>query len=115
MPATRGEYLYECEVPRAEGHKVPAVLRAEMADERVQTRAGIPSLRLVGVPLARNPAARLRSRFVDVRYGLTLVPSHESRQTTKDLVAQRQRDGWQLVSSRVDSEGAEVLVFQRPA
>jgi hypothetical protein len=52
---------------------------------------------------------------VDERYGLTLVPSRENSLSVMDLVAQRQRDGWQLVSSRIDSEGAEVMVFRRPA
>jgi hypothetical protein len=65
--------------------------------------------------LARMQRARLRSRLVDERYGLTLVPSRENGQSVRDLVAQRQRDGWQLVSSRVDSEGAEVMIFRRPA
>jgi hypothetical protein len=52
-------------------------------------------------------------------YGLVLVPKAARRQEAwrpaDDIVAQRQRDGWQLVSSRVDSEGAEVIVFRRPA
>jgi hypothetical protein len=52
---------------------------------------------------------------VDERYGLTLVPSRENSLSVMDLVAQRQRDGWQLVSSRIDSEGAKVMVFRRPA
>jgi hypothetical protein len=52
-------------------------------------------------------------------YGLVLVPKaargQEAWRPADDIVAQRQRDGWQLVSSRVDSEGAEVIVFRRPA
>jgi hypothetical protein len=66
-------------------------------------------------PTGTKSATRLRSRFVPERYGLTLVPSRENGQSVTDLVAQRQRDGWQLVSSRIDSEGAEVMVFRRPA
>jgi hypothetical protein len=31
------------------------------------------------------------------------------------MIAQQQRDGWQLISSRVDQYGAEIIVFRRPA
>jgi hypothetical protein len=41
--------------------------------------------------------------------------SHQYSQSADDIVAQRQRDGWQLVSSRVDQYGAEVIIFRRPA
>jgi len=44
---------------------------------------------------------------------MVLVPSREASRSVEDLVAQRERDGWQLVSTRVDSEGAEVIVFRR--
>jgi len=56
---------------------------------------------------------RLRSGCVEDRYGMVLVPSREASRSVEDLVAQRERDGWQLVSTRVDSEGAEVVVFRR--
>jgi len=52
---------------------------------------------------------------MDDRYGLMLVPSLESGQSVDDAVAQRKRDGWQLVSTRIDKEGAEVMVFRRRA
>jgi hypothetical protein len=52
-------------------------------------------------------------------YGVVLVPRTarypETAQPADDIVTQRQRDGWHVVSSRVDSEGAEVIVFRRPA
>jgi hypothetical protein len=52
-------------------------------------------------------------------YGLVLVPNtalrHEESLSADDIVAGRQLDGWQLVSTRVDSEGADVIVFRRPA
>jgi len=46
---------------------------------------------------------------------MVLVPFTDASSSTDDIVAQRQRDGWQLVSTRVDSEGAEIVVFRRPA
>jgi hypothetical protein len=50
-------------------------------------------------------------------YGMVLVPNttfpFEDGSAASDIVAQRQRDGWQLVSSRVDQYGAEVIVFRR--
>jgi hypothetical protein len=50
---------------------------------------------------------------------MVLVPRaarhDDANRSATDIVAQRQRDGWQLVSARVDSEGAEVIVFRRPA
>ena len=53
------------------------------------------------------------------RYGLVLVPNKalrpEETLSTDDIIAQRQQDGWQLVSARVDSDGADVIVFRRPA
>ncbi len=49
------------------------------------------------------------------RYGVVLVPINEGSRSAGDIVAQRERDGWQLVSTRVDSEGAEIVVFRRPA
>ena len=49
------------------------------------------------------------------RYGVVLVPINDGSRSAGDIVAQRQRDGWQLVSTRVDSEGAEIVVFRRPA
>jgi hypothetical protein len=56
---------------------------------------------------------------VGERYGMVLVPITsqypEASSSTDDLVARRQREGWQLISARVDSEGAEILVFRRPA
>ena len=62
---------------------------------------------------------RLPSRPVGEHYGMVLVPRaarhDDANRSATDIVAQRQRDGWQLVSSRVDSEGAEVIVFRRPA
>ncbi len=71
--------------------------------------------RAAGVVIPR----RLRSDPVGERYGMVLVPITsqypEASSSTDDLVARRQRDGWQLVSARVDSEGAEILVFRRPA
>lgn len=72
-----------------------------------------------GLPLAGRLLTRLRSGSVGERYGMVLVPITsqypEASSSTDDLVARRQRDGWQLVSARVDSEGAEILVFRRPA
>ena len=72
-----------------------------------------------GPPLAGRLPTRLRSGSVGERYGMVLVPITsqypEASSSTDDLVARRQRDGWQLVSARVDSEGAEILVFRRPA
>jgi hypothetical protein len=49
------------------------------------------------------------------RYGVVLVPTNDGSRSAGDIVAQRQCDGWQLVSTRVDSEGAEIVVFRRPA
>jgi hypothetical protein len=50
------------------------------------------------------------------RYGMVMVPINESNGgSTEDLVAERKLDGWQLVSTRVDREGAEIVVFRRPA
>jgi hypothetical protein len=68
---------------------------------------------LVGA-LGRSTIVRLRSGYVEDRYGMVLVPSHDANGSVDDLVAQRERDGWQLVSTRVDSEGAELIVFRRP-
>jgi hypothetical protein len=49
------------------------------------------------------------------RYGMVMVPINEaSSGSTDDLVAERERDGWQLVSTRVDREGAEIVVFRHP-
>jgi hypothetical protein len=52
-------------------------------------------------------------------FGVVLVPNttrpFEAGPSATDIVAQRQRDGWQLVSSRVDQYGAEVMVFRHPA
>jgi hypothetical protein len=52
-------------------------------------------------------------------FGVVLVPNttrpFEAGPSATDIVAQRQRDGWQLVSSRVDQYGAEVIVFRRSA
>jgi hypothetical protein len=51
-------------------------------------------------------------------YGVVLVPnatlSFEAGLSAENIVALQQRDGWQLVSSRVDQYGAEVIVFRRP-
>jgi hypothetical protein len=62
---------------------------------------------------------RLPSRSVGEHYGMVLLPKaarhDDAARSSTDIVAQRQRDGWQLVSTRVDSEGAEVMVFRRPA
>jgi hypothetical protein len=53
------------------------------------------------------------------RYGLVLVPNTtlylEDGPSAHDIIAQQERDGWQLVSSRVDQYGAEIVVFRRPA
>ena len=61
----------------------------------------------------------LQSRLVGERYGVVLVPNasqdSDASSPTEDLVAERQREGWHLVSSRVDSEGSEIVVFRRPA
>jgi hypothetical protein len=55
---------------------------------------------------------------VGEHYGLVLVPNpvwgSAEGPSADNIVTQRQLDGWQLVSSRVDSEGAEVIVFRRP-
>jgi hypothetical protein len=52
-------------------------------------------------------------------YGLVLVPhtaqSNETGFSGREIAAQRQPDGWQWVSTRVVSEGAELIVFRRPA
>jgi hypothetical protein len=65
------------------------------------------------IPLAATVA------LVGEHYGLVLVPNTVQRNQTgpsgDDIVAQRQREGWQLISTRVDSEGAELIVFRRPA
>jgi len=46
---------------------------------------------------------------------MVMVPINEaSSGSTDDLVAERERDGWQLVSTRVDREGAEIVVFRHP-
>jgi hypothetical protein len=51
-----------------------------------------------------HPAATVPR--VSERYGMVLLPSTshdpDASNSTDELVAQRQRDGWQLVSSRVD-------------
>jgi hypothetical protein len=52
---------------------------------------------------------------VSERYGMVLVPITEAIRSADDIVSQRQREGWQLVSSRVDNEGAEIVVFRRQA
>jgi hypothetical protein len=74
-----------------------------------------PACWTYGCLIGTRSAVRLRSDSMDERYGLMLVPSHDSGQSVDDVVAQRQRDGWQLVSTRIDSEGGEVMVFRRPA
>jgi len=54
---------------------------------------------------------------VGERYGMVLVPDaarHPGAPAASDIVAQRQRDGWQLVSLKVDTEGSEIFVFRRP-
>jgi hypothetical protein len=48
------------------------------------------------------------------RYGVVLIPMTEVNQSSDDIVAERQDDGWELVSKRVDKYGAEVIVFSRP-
>ena len=46
---------------------------------------------------------------------MVMVPINEaSSGSTDDLVAERERDGWQLVSTRVDQKGAEIVVFRHP-
>jgi len=56
---------------------------------------------------------------VTEHYGVVLVPSRslasEDGPSAHDMIAQQQRDGWQLISSRVDQYGAEIIVFRRPA
>jgi hypothetical protein len=44
---------------------------------------------------------------------VVLVPLTETRLSSDDIVAERQGDGWQLVSKRIDREGAEIIVFSR--
>jgi hypothetical protein len=73
-----------------------------------------------GHPASRLPhwhpiRAATTVRGMDERYGLMLVPSLESGKSVDDAVAERKRDGWQLVSTRIDKEGAEVMVFRRRA
>lgn len=63
-------------------------------------------------PGGRLPS-RLRSRLVGERYGVVLVPLTNANQSAEDIVAERQGDGWELVSKRVDKYGAEVIVFSR--
>jgi hypothetical protein len=60
------------------------------------------------------PDARLRSRGVAERYGMVLVPPTNADHSADDIVAERESDGWELVSKRVDKYGAEVIVFSRP-
>jgi hypothetical protein len=52
-------------------------------------------------------------------YGVVLVPNgtvpFDAGPSADDIIAQRHRDGWQVVSSRVDQYGAEVIVFRRSA
>jgi hypothetical protein len=50
---------------------------------------------------------------VGERYGVVLVPLTNANQSAEDIVAERQGDGWELVSKRVDKYGAEVIVFSR--
>jgi hypothetical protein len=51
-------------------------------------------------------------------FGVALVPNttlpFEAGPAAHDIIAQHQRDAWQLESSRVDQYGAEVIVFRRP-
>jgi hypothetical protein len=55
---------------------------------------------------------------MEERYGMVLVPNStlpfEAGPSAHDIIEQQQRDGWQLVSSRVDQYGAEIVVFRRP-
>jgi hypothetical protein len=52
-------------------------------------------------------------------YGVVLVPNaslpFEAGPSAHDIIAQQQREGWQLISSRVDQYGAEIMVFRRTA
>jgi hypothetical protein len=49
------------------------------------------------------------------RYGVILVPITEARVSADDIVAEREGNGWRLVSKRMDRYGAEVIVFRQPA
>jgi hypothetical protein len=44
---------------------------------------------------------------------MVLVPLTEANQSADRIVAERQGDGWKLVSKRMDKYGAEVIVFSR--
>jgi hypothetical protein len=48
------------------------------------------------------------------RCGMMLVPLTEANQSADRIVADRQGDGWKLVSKRMDKYGAEVIGFSRP-
>ncbi len=58
---------------------------------------------------------RLPSQSVGERYGVVLVPITEVRLSADDIVAERENNGWRLVSKRMDRYGAEVIVFRQPA
>ncbi len=45
---------------------------------------------------------------------MVLVPPTNADHSADDIVAERESDGWELVSKRVDKYGAEVIVFSRP-
>jgi len=89
------------------------VAGAERPSERGSSELScfIPTLRTE--PGGRLPS-RLRSRLVDERYGMVLVPLTEANQSADHIVAERQGDGWKLVSKRMDKYGAAVIVFSRP-
>lgn len=72
------------------------------------------SLSALGRSVSTGPLGRLRSRVMAERYGLVLVSPTNAKQSADDIVAERQGDGWELVSKRVDRYGAEVIVFTRP-
>lgn len=68
--------------------------------------------------VASKPTCGYGAALMAERYGLVHVPNttlpFETGPSAHDIIAQQQRDGWQLVSSRVDQYDAEIMVFHRP-
>jgi hypothetical protein len=48
------------------------------------------------------------------RHEMVMVPLSEANRTPDDIVADHHRNGWQLVSTRVEPDGLEIALFRRP-
>lgn len=59
-----------------------------------------------------RPAATVPS--MGERNEMVMVPLIETSRSADDIVAEYRRNGWQLLSKRIESDGVEVGLFRRP-